>query len=146
MANIIIAEDDMPMRAVMTRLLENAGHKVWPVSDGTEAAEALNSKKCDLLLTDIVMPGLDGMQLARLAWANNPDVKVMFVSGFASVAKQDKDYPKERACLISKPFNLRELVSEVARVTGSFSESPQAEPAEPPKVVDLKSSRKRKSK
>lgn len=143
MANIIIAEDDMPMRAVMTRLLENAGHKVWSVSDGHEAAHALKTKKCDLLLTDIVMPGLDGMKLAKLAWQNNPDVKVMFVSGFAQVAKHDKEYPKEKACLLSKPFNLRELVSEVARITGIETHEP-APPVEE-KIVDMKPHRAKRA-
>jgi len=143
MANIIIAEDDMPMRAVMARLLENAGHKVWPVSDGHEAAQALKSRKCDLLLTDIVMPGLDGMKLAKLAWKNNPDIKVLFVSGFAQVAKSDKEYPKQNACLLSKPFNLRELVSEVARITGM--EMPAAEPEHAPKVVEMKPHRAKRA-
>ncbi len=144
MANIIIAEDDMPMRAVMTRLLENAGHKVWPVSDGHEAAEALKNKRCDLLLTDIVMPGLDGMQLAKLAWKNNPDVKVMFVSGFAQVARGDKEYPKSKACLLSKPFNLRELVSEVARITGTEPPQDPSHDETHEKVVELKPRSKRR--
>lgn len=143
MASIIIAEDDMPMRAVMTRLLETAGHKVWPVADGHQAAEALKTKKCDLLLTDIVMPGLDGMQLAKLAWDNNPDVKVMFVSGFAQVARQDKEYPKSKASLLSKPFNLRELVAEVNRITG-FEPPPTGDTTG--NVVEIKSSRKTKRK
>jgi two-component system cell cycle response regulator CpdR len=127
----------------MTRLLEGAGHKVWPVSDGLEAAHALKTKKCDLLLTDIVMPGMDGMQLAKVAWQNNPEMKVMFVSGFASVAKQDKEYPKNKACLLSKPFNLRELVAEVGRITGAETHHASEEGHET--VVDLKH-RKRKHK
>lgn len=142
MANIIIAEDDMPMRAVMTRLLESAGHKVWPVADGHEAAAALKKHKCELLLTDIVMPGIDGMQLAKLAWENNPEVKVMFVSGFAQVARQDKEYPKAKASLLSKPFNLRELVNEVNRVTGTEPPPAPTIPTTDDKVVDLKPTRK----
>ncbi|MGE0252263.1 MAG: response regulator [Dongiaceae bacterium] len=125
MASILIAEDDMPMRAVMTRLLENAGHKVRSVSDGMEAIAAMKSRHCDLLLTDIVMPGLDGMQLAKAAWEVNPDVKVMFVTGFASVAKQDRDYPKDKVLLLSKPFNLHELVAKVASIIDQAQAAPE---------------------
>src|SRR5213596_826812 len=69
-----------------------------------------------LLLTDIVMPEMDGIELARRAAELDPSLKVMFITGFAAVALHpDSRAPKE-AKILSKPFHLRELVAEVDRM------------------------------
>jgi two-component system cell cycle response regulator CpdR len=68
------------------------------------------------LLTDIVMPEMDGIELARRATELDPEIKVMFITGFAAVAlNPDNKTPKD-ARVLSKPFHLRELVSEVQRL------------------------------
>jgi two-component system, cell cycle response regulator CpdR len=80
------------------------------------AFEELKGAAFDLLLTDIVMPEMDGIELARRAAELDPGLKIMFITGFAAVALHpDSRAPKE-AKVLSKPFHLRDLVAEVERM------------------------------
>ncbi len=115
MTRILLAEDDDSLRGFLTRALERAGYEVTSCADGEEAVAALD-QTFDLLLTDIVMPGLDGIEVARQAAARQPELRIMFITGFAAVALHpDSRAPKE-AKVLSKPFHLRELVAEVDRM------------------------------
>lgn len=118
MAKILLAEDDDSMRGFLAKALERAGHEVRPCADGEEGLEALEEADADydLLLTDIVMPGLDGIELARRAAEIHPDLKIMFITGFAAVALNAGASAPSEAKVLSKPFHLRELVDEVNRV------------------------------
>jgi two-component system cell cycle response regulator CpdR len=81
--------------------------------NGLSAYNRLREEPFELLLTDIVMPEMDGIELARRATELDPDIKVMFITGFAAVAlNPDSQTPKD-AKVLSKPFHLRELVNEV---------------------------------
>ncbi len=112
MANILLAEDDETMRNILTIALENAGHDITPAIDGMEALNALNTgEKFDLLLTDIVMPGIDGTELAKNATQKNPDIKVMFITGFAAIAAKQKQAKDTQT--LSKPFHLNDLIEQV---------------------------------
>ena len=68
------------------------------------------------MLTDIVMPEMDGIELARRATELDPEIKVMFITGFAAVALNPDNAAPKDARILSKPFHLRELVSEVERL------------------------------
>lgn len=104
------------MRQFLSRSLEKAGYEVVTVSHGGEALPLLESAKFDLLLTDIVMPGIDGIELARRATAIYEDMPVMFITGFAAVAMdRQKERPKSSK-LLQKPFHLKDLVDEVERI------------------------------
>lgn len=118
MARILLAEDDDSMRDFLTKALKRAGHEVEPVGDGEEGLEALGDRAgvFDLLLTDIVMPGVDGIELARRAAEIDPGLKIMFITGFAAVALNAGSNAPKDAKVLSKPFHLRDLVDEVARV------------------------------
>jgi two-component system cell cycle response regulator CpdR len=70
----------------------------------------------DLLLTDIVMPGVDGVELARRAAEVDPAMKIVFITGFAAVALNPANEAPSKAKVLSKPFHLRELVAEVEKV------------------------------
>jgi len=85
MPRILLAEDDDSLRGFLTRALERAGYDVTSCADGEEAAAVLD-QDWDLLLTDIVMPGMDGIEVARLAAAKHPGLRIMFITGFAAVA------------------------------------------------------------
>ncbi len=116
MAKIILAEDDEDMRRFLVRALERAGHAVVSFGEGASAFEEIKQSSYDLLLTDIVMPEMDGIELARRAAELDPSLKIMFITGFAAVALHpDSRAPKESKVL-SKPFHLRELVAEVDRM------------------------------
>ena len=116
MATIILAEDDEDMRRFLVKALEKAGHQVTSFAEGASAFEEIKQSTFDLLLTDIVMPEMDGIELARRATELDPDIKVMFITGFAAVAlNPDSDAPKD-ASVLSKPFHLKDLVNEVERL------------------------------
>jgi two-component system, cell cycle response regulator CpdR len=115
MYRILLAEDDQVMREYLTRALERSGYLVTAVDRGTAALPLLESEPFDLLLTDIVMPEMDGIELAQRAGQLLPDLRVMFITGFAAVTlKAGKAVPHAR--VLSKPFHLRDLVLEVDRL------------------------------
>ncbi len=116
MIRILLAEDEEAMRTYLTRALINAGYDVSAVDRGTEALPLLESEHFDLLLSDIVMPEMDGIELAQRCSEISPATKVMFITGFAAVAlNSDSEAPKN-AKVLSKPVHLRELVSEVNKM------------------------------
>ena len=116
MAHILLAEDDDSMREFLAKALRRAGYQVVPVGDGLDALAQLSEVPFDLLLADVVMPGLDGIELARRATKKQPGIKVMFITGFAAVAlNPDGQAPKD-AKVLSKPFHLKDLVGEIERL------------------------------
>ena len=113
---ILLAEDDNDMRQFLTRALKNAGYDVVSFDNGKSAYDRLREEPFSLLLSDIVMPEMDGIELARRASELDPDIKIMFITGFAAVAlNSDSEAPKN-AKVLSKPVHLRELVSEVNKM------------------------------
>ena len=116
MTKILLAEDDNDMRRFLERALEKAGYNVVAYDNGASAYDRLREEPFTLLLTDIVMPEMDGIELARRASEIDPDMKVMFITGFAAVAlNPDSEAPKD-AKVLSKPFHLRDLVNEVEKM------------------------------
>lgn len=113
MARILLAEDDDSLRNFLAAALERGGHGVTAVPDGIAGFKALAHTEFDLLLSDVVMPGLDGIELARRAGRIQPEIRVMFITGFAAVAMSAGEGPPKGARVLSKPFHLRELVSQV---------------------------------
>lgn len=113
---ILLAEDDESMRGFLERALERAGYAVIAFENGAEAYARLKQEPFSLLLTDIVMPKMDGIELARRASELDPELKIMFITGFAAVTlNTDVALPKD-ARVLSKPFHLRDLVREVNRL------------------------------
>ena len=115
MAHILIAEDDTSMLGFLKLALEKAGHEVTDRTNGVEALETLkgSTETFDLLLTDIVMPGMDGIELSQQATKVQPDIKVMFITGFSAVAVGREDIQADTAKVLSKPFHLNDLVEQV---------------------------------
>jgi two-component system cell cycle response regulator CpdR len=116
MSRILLAEDDDSLRAFLARVLERAGHDVRACADGDEALAALYEGPYDLVLTDIVMPGADGIEVARVAAAQTPGLPIMFITGFAAVALANSDRTPKGAKVLSKPVHLREIVAEVEKM------------------------------
>ena len=86
MSKILLAEDDTDMRRFLVKALQNAGFDVISYDNGLSAYQRLREEPFELLLTDIVMPEMDGIELARRASELDPDIKIMFITGFAAVA------------------------------------------------------------
>lgn len=114
MAHILIAEDDVSMLGFLRLALEKAGHTVNTHENGIDALKDLEKNNdFDLLLTDIVMPGMDGIELSQQATKLKPDLKVMFITGFSAVAVGKENFDAEKAKILSKPFHLNDLVQQV---------------------------------
>ena len=119
---ILLAEDEVAMRTYLKRALTNAGYQVSAVGRGTDAIPLLESGDFDLLLSDIVMPEMDGIELAERCAEISPRTKVMLITGFAAVSlRASRERPTAK--ILSKPFHLRDLVLEVERV---FEEAGEA--------------------
>ncbi len=114
---ILLVEDEDAVRKFSTRALANKGYDVLPAEDG-EAALALyesdDSKKIDLLVTDVVMPGMDGPTLAQRIRMQSPDMKIIFMSGYTE--DKLKDYMGEGIYFLPKPFTLKALAEKVKEV------------------------------
>ena len=122
MIRILLAEDEEAMRGYLARALENAGFEVVAVDRGTAALPLLEREHFDLLLSDIVMPEMDGIELAQRCAEVSPRTKVIFITGFAAVTlKASQEAPQAK--VLSKPFHLRDLVLEVQRVFGQSSQA-----------------------
>lgn len=122
MIRILLAEDDSVMREYLTRALERSGYAVTAVDRGTAALPLIEAEHFDLLLTDIVMPEMDGIELAQKVAEIAPTTRVMFITGFAAVTlRAGKAMPQAR--VLSKPFHLRDLVMEVDRMFESETAS-----------------------
>jgi two-component system cell cycle response regulator CpdR len=116
LSRILLAEDDESMRGFLVRALKKAGYEVIDFAYGEEAYERLKSEPFTLLLTDIVMPKMDGIELARRASELHPDLKIMFITGFAAVILNNDITAPQDARVLSKPFHLKDLVHEVDRL------------------------------
>jgi two-component system cell cycle response regulator CpdR len=116
MIRILLAEDDDAMRVYLVRALERSGYAVEAVDRGTAAlAKVETGEMFDLLLTDIVMPEMDGIELAQRVAVLVPGMRVMFITGFSAVTlRAGQTLPQAK--VLSKPFHLRDLVLEVDRM------------------------------
>jgi two-component system cell cycle response regulator CpdR len=116
MTKILLAEDDTDMRRFLVKALQTAGYEVISYDNGLSAYQRLREEPFELLLTDIVMPEMDGIELARRASELDPDIKIMFITGFAAVALNSDSAAPKNAKVLSKPVHLRDLVNEVQKM------------------------------
>lgn len=117
MARILLAEDDGQIRDFLARTLRRAGHWVSAAGDGAAAVDELENNSFDLLLADVGMPDLDGVELAKRASKTCPNLRIVFITGFAAVALERGKGPNgSRATGLSKPFHLSRLVSQVSEL------------------------------
>ena len=110
---ILLAEDDDSMRGFLERALKTAGYDVVAYANGKDAFDRVQQEPFTLLLTDIVMPLMDGIELARRASEIDPQLKIMFITGFAAVTLNNGVATPKDARVLSKPFHLKDLVREV---------------------------------
>ncbi len=103
------------MRALNARMLVARGYTVFEAASGVEALEIFlrEDGRIDLVVSDVVMPEMDGPTLLKELRRRNPDVKVIFVSGYAEEAFQKNLPENEQYEFLAKPFTLKQLVSKV---------------------------------
>ncbi len=112
---ILLVEDEEGLRSLNARGLRSRGYTVIEASNGIEALDALEEKNgaVDLVVSDVVMPEMDGPTLLRAMRARNPDLKVIFVSGYAEDAFAKSLEENEKFDFLAKPFALSALVTKV---------------------------------
>ncbi len=113
MARILVAEDERAVREFVLRALNHQGHEVVAVEDGLQALEALDRESFDLLLTDIVMPGMDGIALALRLRRDRPDLPILLMSGYAAERQRAHNLDALIHNVVAKPFTLREICAAV---------------------------------
>ena len=116
MARILLAEDDKAVQSFVSRALMHRGHAVTAVDDGLQALEALNEAGFDLLITDIIMPGLDGIALALKVARDRPNLPILMMTGY-SAERQRAHNLEELICrVVTKPFSLEQICKTVQEV------------------------------
>jgi len=110
---VLVAEDNPSVRDFITRSLASAGHKVASVGDGQQALDALAREKFDVLVTDIVMPNVDGIALALKAVRLFPDLRIVMISGYAQERMRAHNLDTLVHRIIAKPFSLEEICGAV---------------------------------
>jgi CheY-like chemotaxis protein len=114
---ILLVDDDPDVRAVAAAMLRDAGHTVIEAGSGGAALERLDQggPRIDLLIADLVMPGMSGFELARAARQGRPDLPILFITGFADIARSEEG---GHQTVLLKPFRAEELAAKVAEALG----------------------------
>jgi DNA-binding response OmpR family regulator len=115
---ILIVDDDTDVRDFVCTILDQENFDTVSARDGREALALLGNGEYDLLLTDIRMPGIDGFELVERARRARPDLRVLFMSGYAATYKIDPN----RDDFVPKPFRPRELLGCVYEILGRKGE------------------------
>src|ERR1700681_1611781 len=112
---ILLVEDEEGLRSLNARGLRSRGYSVIEASNGIEAMEALEQENgaVDLVVSDVVMPEMDGPTLLKTMRGRNPDLKIIFVSGYAEDAFEKSLPENQQFAFLPKPFTLSQLVAAV---------------------------------
>lgn len=110
---VLVAEDNPAVREFIVRSLQSIGHKVTPAVDGQQALDILAREKFDVLVTDIVMPNVDGIALALKAVRMFPDLRIVMISGYAQERMRAHNLETLVHRIIAKPFSLEEICDAV---------------------------------
>ena len=115
---ILLVEDDDSVRRFVRSTLEGAGYVVFSAESGMAALEKLNEMATppDLLLTDVVMPGMDGRVLAQDITRRLPGTHVLFISGYSDVSAEQPEEPGTSHPLLQKPFSPQDLLGKVREI------------------------------
>ena len=119
-ANVLVVEDDRLNRDLICKVLRREGHRVVEASDGAEALELLYAQRFDLVITDFMMPRLNGLKLVEQLHPFQPQLPIIFITGYLSTIS-GKTILDNVAEVIPKPFELNVLRSTVQRVLKSTS-------------------------
>ena len=116
---ILLAEDEAAIREFMIRGLAYSGYEVTGVADGMEALEELARSSYDLLISDIVMPRMDGISLALKVSSDYPQMKILMITGYAAEKQRAHNLEFLAHDVLSKPFTLDEIAAAVKKSLAS---------------------------
>lgn len=119
MAKILITEDEDTLRMFVARALRLDGHETHEAGDGAEGLEKLSEGPFDLLLSDIRMPVMDGIELTHRAAAQFPEMKILLMTGYAEQRERADDLATKIVDVVQKPFALPEIRKAVAKALAS---------------------------
>ena len=109
--SILVVDDEQPIRELLRWMLGDAGHVVYEAAEGNEALEFLRQNPpVDIVLSDINMPGMDGIELSKCVWAEWPQLPVLLISG--------RPPPAGVKAFIAKPFRWDVLANAIATLAG----------------------------
>ena len=111
--NVLLADDERSIAVTLADELEAAGHKVTTVDNGLDALEQAKSKRFDIVITDIRMPGLDGISLLRQVRALEPKPEVILITGHATIETAQEAIRQGAYDYVKKPFRNDEIVRRV---------------------------------
>ncbi len=111
---ILLVEDDANMRDLVYQMLTGLGYQVLTAQDAEQAVKlAVERKEIDLLLTDMVMPKMNGKQVFERVSSSCPGIKVLFMSGYSDDIVLDLGLPASKVHFLQKPFSMDELSKKV---------------------------------
>ncbi len=125
-ARILVAEDDPSVRTFVFKALCLRGHDVTTVDDGVRALEALKKEAFQLLVTDIVMPGLDGIALALRVGRDYPDLPILLMTGYSAERQRAHNLDRLAIRFILKPFTLQQICDAVEQTLNQTAAAPRA--------------------
>lgn len=116
---VLVVEDEVAVRMLVIEVLEEFGYRVLEAPDGTTALPYLEGdQRIDLLLSDIGLPGINGRQLAEMARQHRPDLKVLFITGYAPNAEIRDEFLAPGMDMLAKPFSIDTLAAKVSELIG----------------------------
>jgi CheY-like chemotaxis protein len=110
---VLAVEDDFLIQMVTTEMLSDLGHEVLQAANGDEALALLESREVDLLLADVGLVGMSGVELAVQAARKNPRLRIIFATGHQAVDGQEEHKELRRAVVLVKPFDEKGLVDAI---------------------------------
>ena len=117
---ILAVEDEAPIRKLLAEFIEEMGHSAVMAADGEDAITQLaKHDEVDLLITDIRMPGMSGLDLAWLARTKRPEVPIVFITGYAPELNDTPLSQEAHTAVLTKPFTLEQLRAAVRRALGN---------------------------
>ena len=126
MPHILIVDDDSATRRMLRRTLERAGHTVSESEDGNSALRALQSAAADVVITDVIMPGMEGIETIQTLRKRYPTVKIIAMSGGGHIGPDDYLSVAEAfgaARIFKKPFDTDDLLAAIEEVLGRAQKS-----------------------
>ena len=120
---ILVVDDEASMLIIVESFIQQLGHKILLASRGHEALKVVREHdgKLDLLLTDVIMPNMNGLELAKTVVTDNPDVKVIFMSSCLQPAIDSKNTPCFKKGFVQKPFSRKTLTTHIKKALNEMN-------------------------